>query len=44
MKRVKEIRPKFHVFGHIHEARGVKKVKLDDQHECTFINAASVGL
>ena len=33
------IKPMYHIFGHIHEAYGMKKVR-----ETTFINASSVTL
>lgn len=36
LKRVTEIKPKFHVFGHIHEAYGVNKNDLGTK----FINAS----
>ncbi|MEJ2487988.1 MAG: metallophosphatase domain-containing protein [Anaerolineales bacterium] len=35
---VREIMPKFHIFGHIHEGRGVKRGK-----DTTFLNASSVS-
>ncbi len=36
LNRVVKIKPKLHVFGHVHEAYGVKKA-----YGCTFVNAAS---
>lgn len=39
LKKVKEIKPKVHVFGHIHEARGVH-----EEDGTTFINASAVDL
>lgn len=35
LNRVQEIRPKYHIFGHIHEGSGILKVD-----EVTFINAS----
>jgi Icc-related predicted phosphoesterase len=34
-KRVKEIKPRYHAFGHIHDSHGVAR-----EDETTFINAA----
>lgn len=36
LQRVKEIKPKYHIFGHIHEAAGI-----DSNGHTTFINASS---
>lgn len=36
LNRVAKIKPKLHVFGHVHESYGVKKA-----YGCTFVNAAS---
>ncbi|MBD0366579.1 MAG: metallophosphatase domain-containing protein [Flavisolibacter sp.] len=38
LKRIMEVKPKFHVYGHIHEAYGIKK-----QNGITFINACVVN-
>jgi predicted phosphohydrolase len=38
LSRVKEVRPRFHVFGHIHEAAGTWKID-----GTTFINASCLG-
>lgn len=35
LDRVAKIKPKLHVFGHIHESYGIKK-----SYGCTFVNAA----
>lgn len=40
---VKEIRPKLHVFGHIHEGRGQEFVEWDDGSETIFVNATVVN-
>lgn len=39
LEKVKEIKPKIHVFGHIHEARGIH-----EEDGTTFVNAAAVDL
>lgn len=39
LKKTEMVQPKFHIFGHIHEAYGVEKVK-----ETTFINASVLNL
>jgi len=36
LNRVAKIKPKLHIFGHIHESYGIKK-----SYGCTFVNAAS---
>jgi Icc-related predicted phosphoesterase len=36
IKKVKEIKPLYHIFGHIHETYGTEKVG-----DTTFINASS---
>lgn len=41
-KRVKEIKPRVHIFGHIHYSYGKKIVKWEDSDKSTkFINASS---
>jgi len=40
MKKVKEIKPKYHVFGHIHEEGG----KKEDHEHTIFINASVLNL
>jgi len=42
LKRVEEIRPSMHIFGHIHEARGVEIDRKGSP--ITFVNSASVDL
>lgn len=37
LKKIKEIKPKYHIFGHIHEGRGVEEID-----NTTFINASSL--
>lgn len=37
LKRVEEVFPKFHIFGHIHEGHGMK---IDYNRKITYINAA----
>lgn len=37
LRRVLEIRPRYHLFGHIHDAYGIEKTK-----DTTFVNAALV--
>lgn len=37
LAKIQQIKPKFHVFGHIHEAHGQKKIK---DNPTTFINCA----
>lgn len=37
LKRIQEVKPHFHIFGHIHEGRG--KMRVD---KTTFINASSL--
>lgn len=37
-ERVREIRPRVHVFGHIHEARGIHR-----DETTTYVNAATAG-
>jgi len=39
LRVVEELKPALHVFGHIHEGRGVVKV-----HQTTFINASSIDV
>lgn len=39
LKRVEAVKPKFHIFGHIHEAYGVEKIE-----ETTYINASVLNL
>jgi Icc-related predicted phosphoesterase len=39
--KVLNIKPKLHVFGHIHEGYGIKKY---DQENITFVNASSATL
>jgi Icc-related predicted phosphoesterase len=38
---ISRIKPKYHIFGHIHESYGVYKEKTDD-YEITFINSSAV--
>lgn len=40
MERVELVRPKLHVFGHIHEAYGKKVQAWEDGRKTTFVNAA----
>ena len=40
LNTVKEIKPKYHVFGHIHEEYGVFKSKSVFLDKTTFINAS----
>jgi Icc-related predicted phosphoesterase len=37
--KVQEIKPRLHIFGHIHEARGVKEIA-----ETTYVNASSLDV
>jgi len=39
--KVQQVKPKLHVFGHIHEGYGIKKY---DQENITFVNASSATL
>lgn len=39
LKRVKEVKPKYHIFGHIHEHHGID----DYDSKTTFINAAQLN-
>lgn len=39
LKRIEQVKPKVHIFGHIHEAYGRK-----DINGTTFINASNVDL
>ncbi len=39
LERIDEIKPAFHIFGHIHEAYGVEKL-----NDTTFINASVLNL
>jgi Icc-related predicted phosphoesterase len=39
LKKVMEVRPQFHIFGHIHESYG-----REIHEDITFINACSVNL
>ena len=38
---VRMIKPKYHIFGHIHEAYGIYKEKIDN-FEITYINASAI--
>lgn len=38
--RVKEVKPRLHVFGHIHGGYGIRTIENDDGTKTTFINAA----
>ncbi len=38
---ISRIKPKYHIFGHIHESYGIFKEKIDDS-EITFINSSAV--
>ena len=40
LKKIYEIKPKYHIFGHIHEDFGIKKLMLDSNNECVFINSS----
>lgn len=42
MQAVKKIKPKLHIFGHIHEGRGVKVVKMD-KVPVTFVNTSCLN-
>lgn len=43
LKRVMEIKPKYHIYGHIHEANGIFETgKSQPYGGCTFINASVV--
>jgi Icc-related predicted phosphoesterase len=42
MEKVTEIKPKMHIFGHIHNQRGVKVLNLDGV-PVTFVNAACLN-
>lgn len=35
------MRPRIHVFGHIHEARGAQILRWDDGRETIFVNCAT---
>lgn len=39
LERIEEIQPKYHIFGHIHEAYGIER-----NEQTTFINASSCDL
>ena len=39
---VSDIKPKFHIFGHIHEGRGIQTHKTNDGSEICFINASTL--
>jgi len=41
-KRVKEVKPALHVFGHIHGDPGAFKLRLDGGETVTCVNAASI--
>ncbi len=43
-RRVKEIKPKLHVFGHIHEGYGVLTDCWDDKDKTYFVNAAHMNI
>lgn len=43
LERIKQVKPKYHVFGHIHEARGIYRSNEPDLLNTTFINATSVN-
>lgn len=42
LARILQVKPKYHIFGHIHEGHGVYKHQTPDT-EITFINAAICG-
>lgn len=44
LKRVLEIKPKLHVFGHIHEGYGRLDVKWNDYRKTVFVNAAHMNV
>ena len=41
MEKIQKIKPKLHVFGHIHEARGVH---IDKENKITYVNASSLNI
>jgi predicted MPP superfamily phosphohydrolase len=41
---VKRVKPQAAIFGHIHEARGMERVKWDDGTSTLFCNAANMSL
>lgn len=41
LNKIQEIKPKMHIFGHIHEDRGVY---LDKDNDITYVNASSLNL
>lgn len=40
MARLREVRPKLHVFGHIHEGRGKYHAPVDGVRDTVFVNAS----
>ncbi len=39
---LKNIKPRYHVFGHVHEAYGIYKEKIDD-FDITCINCSAIS-
>ncbi len=44
IKRVAEVKPLIHAFGHIHEAYGMAEKKWNEQEKTLFLNASSCNL
>ena len=39
--RIASVRPRIHIFGHIHEARGAQILQWEDGRETIFVNCAT---